>query len=422
MTRAAPGQITVARWKHARSEGTTYRARQSLLLPDGTRKRIYAYGRTRAEAVEGCERKAQLERAAHAGANTITLEQLLAEWVTSRERIGRKPKSISDYIRLIRTHIIPALGDRPITRVDLEDVQDLVYQLAGEGKYRTGELIAFIIGSSYRYAITKYRREIRSGELILLNPTDGLEMPVKPPPDPSQNDVWTEAEVEAFLAVAEAEYDQGQNLFYPLLLTALYSGLRRGELLGLRWDKVQSRQSTNGDTIHYLRIDTQIVFDGTTVLEGPPKTRSGIRDRVIDQGLFELLMLHKERLAELKRRTRDWEENNLVFPNMRGGVTHPSNLYRAMKRYFEISGTPRRRLHTTRKWFSTYLSRRLHRLGFDPIKGVQHALGHARDDVARNTYIRMIEEELEHANLPVRGTGWGTSAKERDGKSLDSPS
>ena len=49
-----------------------------------------------------------------------------------------------------------------------------------------------------------------------------------------------------------------------------------------------------------------------------------------------------------------------------------------------------------------YLSRRLHRLGFDPIKGVQHALGHARDDVARNTYIRTIEEELEHANLPVR--------------------
>ena len=42
MTRAAPGQITVARWKHARSEGTTYRARQSLLLPNGTRKRIYA--------------------------------------------------------------------------------------------------------------------------------------------------------------------------------------------------------------------------------------------------------------------------------------------------------------------------------------------------------------------------------------------
>lgn len=174
-------------------------------------------------------------------------------------------------------------------------------------------------------------------------------MPVKPPPDPSQNDIWTEAEVEAFLAVAEAEYDQGRNLFYPLLLTALYSGLRRGELLGLRWDKVQSRQSTNGDTIYYLRIDTQIVFDGTIVLEGPPKTRSGIRDRVIDQGLFELLMLHKERLAELKRGANNWEENNLVFPNMRGGVTHPSNLYRAMKRYFEISGTPRRRLHTTRK-------------------------------------------------------------------------
>ena len=105
-----------------------------------------------------------------------------------------------------------------------------------------------------------------------------------------------------------------------------------------------------------------------------------------------------------------------------GGGTRVSNLYRAMKRYFEISGTPRRRLQTTRKWFSTYLSRRLHRLGFDPIKGVQHALGHARDDVARNTYIRMIEEELEHANLPVRGTGWGTSAKERDGESLDFPS
>ncbi len=334
-----------------------------------------------------------MEHAAHAGANTITLEQLLAEWVTSRERIGRKPKSISDYIRLIRTHIIPALGGRPITRVDLEDVQDLVYNLAGEGKYRTGELIAFIIGSAYRYAITKYRREIRSGELILLNPVDGLEMPVKPPPDPSQNDIWAEAEVEAFLAVAEAEYDQGQNLYYPLLLTALYSGLKRGELLGLRWDKVQSRISTNSDTIYYLRVDTQIVFDGTMVLEGPPKTRSGIRDRVIDQS-FELLMLHRERLAESKRGANlkspslDWEENNLVFPNLRGGVTHPSNLYRAMKRYFETSGTPRRRLHTTRKWFRTYLSRRLHRLGFDPIKGVQHALGHARDDVARNTYIR----------------------------------
>ena len=421
MPRAAPGQVTVTKWKHARADGTNYRARKTVILPDGTSKRIYAYGRTKTEAVTNCERKAELERDARASARTITVAQLLAEWITTRKRIGRKPKSINDYTRLARVHIIPALGDRPITEVDLDDVQDLIYDLAEQGQHRTGELVAFIIGSSYRYAITKYRRLIRAGDIVILNPTDGLEMPVKPPPDPSKNEIWTEDEVNAFLDVAEAEYRTGQNLYYPLLLTALYSGLRRGELLGLRWDKIRTREGSNGDEVHYMRIDTQFVYDSGTFLEGPPKSKAGIRDRVIDPDLFGFLMEHRERLENLRRQTPEWEDMNLVFPYMRGGITHPSNLYRAMNRYFQESGTPRRKLHTTRKWFSTYLSRRLHRMGFDPIKGVQHALGHARDDVARNTYIRMIEEELEAASLPPSGRGWGTrwgtSQKEGDSES-----
>ena len=59
MTRAAPGQISVAKWSQSKSPNTRYKARQTIRLPDGTSRRIEAYGRRQRDAIEKCQAKAR---------------------------------------------------------------------------------------------------------------------------------------------------------------------------------------------------------------------------------------------------------------------------------------------------------------------------------------------------------------------------
>lgn len=141
----------------SKSLNTKYRDRETVTAPDGTKKDVQGYGRTKAEATTDFERKAETFMAQHPAAKTITFEQLAAKWLTHKKMQGRKRRTISSYADVLRNHLIPAIGETPISHIKLRDLQAVQYALVSAGKYRTAEIAVLILKSAYEYAAKMYR-------------------------------------------------------------------------------------------------------------------------------------------------------------------------------------------------------------------------------------------------------------------------
>lgn len=212
---------------------------------------------------------------------------------TIRNRSGDpyKPSVVRGYETSLRLRVVPALGGAKLSALSWIDLQRFVDRLLAAG----------LDPSSVRNALMPlraiYRRAHARGE-VAVNPTRGLELPA---PRGRRDRVATPAEAEALLAALEA----GDRAVWAC---ALYAGLRRGELRGLRWEDIDLDKGI----IHVRR--------GWDPKEGPieAKTRSGRRTVPIPERLAHLLREHQLRQGHGRQ--------GYVFTNRRGTPFDPSTV------------------------------------------------------------------------------------------------
>jgi integrase len=206
----------------------------------------------------------------------VTLRQAADAWVegakagTILTRSGDryKPSAIRSYDAALRDRLLPDFGGAKLSEIQRADVQDLADRLLGQG----------LDPSTIRNALMPlraiYRRAVARGE-VAVNPTTGLELPAVR----GRRDRIASAEEAGKLLAALPESDRA------LWATALYAGLRRGELLALRWEDVDLA----GGVIHVERA-----WD---VREGvvEPKSRAGRRAVPVAAALRDYLVEHKLR-------------------------------------------------------------------------------------------------------------------------------
>jgi integrase len=439
----------------SKSDATKYRDRDSVTAPDGTKRDIQGYGRTKAEATAEFERKAAVFLARHPAAQTITFEQLAAKWLTHKKMQGRKRRTISSYADVLRNHLIPALGETPVARISLQDLQAVQYALVAAGKHRTAEMAVLILKSSYDYAAKLYR-----GEVDIPNLARDLDAVSKPRTEDPKDGIWTHEQIERFLTTARAEYDALKSLYYPLYLTSIAAGLRRGELLGLRWHSVGSDAAGP-----YLQIREQITVDNGELYVETPKTPMSNRRVPLPQPIYELLLAHRELLRQVERTVSGYAANDLVFPSFKGTPISPSNLRRSYLAQINKSGSslaectgitdrfqkwraqrteltysvhlkhglegaapgarayltfweggwhvtehevqpelPPIYFHNLRKCAATYITQALVDAGRYAPKIVAQILGHARPDVALQIYTKIVNDDLKYATFnPLAG-------------------
>jgi len=241
-----------------------------------------------------------------------------------RNRSGRpyKPATLRGYRKVLSVLLLPALGEKKLNAVAIADVQALVDHWQKEGHAPA------TIRNSIKPLQTIYRRAC-AREGVPVNPTRGLELPA---PDSREVEIIAP---QAAVRLIEAVPIEDRGIWG----TALYAGLRYGELRALRWGAVD----LPGGTIR--------VRESWDPIEGPiePKTRTSRRTTPIPSALRELLLDRRERAGEPA-------EDALIFTGDDGLPFHATCIYRrADCAWAAAELTERLRLHQARHTYASFM-------------------------------------------------------------------
>ncbi len=208
--------------------------------------------------------------------------------------------------------------------------------------------------------------------MVARNPVDHVEVPRK---QHVEMHVWDEEQVKLFLAEAKRS-----SPYYPLYLAALTTGMRQGELLGLRWQDVDFTLGEARITQTFYRLGGQMIFKA-------PKTEKPRRTVALPPILLETLKGLSEMRRQQKREGGDaYQDLGLVFCQPDGKPLHAHNIVR---RVFHLvtqrAKVPRIRFHDLRHCHATLLLQQ----GVRP-KIVQERLGHATPALTLHVYSHVL--------------------------------
>jgi integrase len=354
--------------KRGNGEGSIYRRKdgrwvgQYTIYTAAGPKYRYLYSKTRAAVAEKLT-KAMADR--NGGlifdVGNLTVGEYLDSWLSDSVRGTVRPSTFERHEGIIRLHIKPSLGRVWLKKFTPAHVRGLHREKLDAG------LAPATVGKIHS-TLHKALSQAVSDGIVPRNAAD-----VKAPrPTPEEMRPLSETEVRAFLDVARESGDR----FEALYVLAITTGLRRGELLGLRWDDVSMERST-------LRVGRALVREGGRHTLGETKTRRGRRQINLTPRTVSTLKAHrKKQLEEKIKLTGLYKDHGLIFATRVGTPINPENLVnRSFKPLLERASLPEIRFHDLRHTCATLLlGRSVHP------KLVQELLGHATIAMTLDTY------------------------------------
>jgi integrase len=294
-----------------------------------------------------------------------TVGEFLREWLLAIENTVR-PGTWTSYRSNVERHIVPALGSRELRQLGPPQLNVMYAGLLDGGRCDgSGGLSP----RSVRYIHTIMRRALRDavrwGKLPR-NPADLSDPPMSRPPEMQ---TWTRDELRSFLSTV-----RGDRLYAAWVLLAT-TGVRRGELLGLRWSDIDfvSGQAAVRQTLSSV---------GGKVAFSTPKTAKSRRNIPLDAGTLDALRHHRD--AQDKERViwaEIYTDLDLVFCREDGSMLRPDTITRRFHELSNRAELPQIRLHDVRH---SYASLGL-AAGTHP-KIMAERLGHATVGITLDTY------------------------------------
>ncbi|MBN1370440.1 MAG: tyrosine-type recombinase/integrase [Anaerolineaceae bacterium] len=359
--------------RRSNNEGSIYQRKDgrwvAQLSVDG--KRLSKYFKTQRDArawVKEMQTKIN-EGLTYLGMN-VTLEEYLKEWLLTT-KMTLRPKTFIQYTQIVNQHILPALGSRKLQDIRPDMIQTCYNHWIAQGmSARTVRLNHAVLHKALNHAM-------KLG-MIGRNPTD---LATKPRITKTEMKTFDDTQVRTFLLAA-----QGARL-YALFNLALTTGLRQGELLGLKWSDIDwnTRKISIQRQVQRLR--------GQGVIFSEPKSSAGRRKIAIGKQTVEVLRTHYQQQQIEREFAGDrWVENDLVFPSTLGTPLDSRNLFRIFKEILQQTSLPNIRFHDLRHTAATLLLQQ----NVHP-KVVQERLGHSDISLTLNTYSHVVPGMQEEA-------------------------
>ena len=294
----------------------------------------------------------------------IILGPFLEEWLASQSQY-LAANTHERYSSLVRLHVIPIIGTMRLSKIRPEHIRRVYDVARGKGLSGTTCLhIHRVLHTALNYAV-KVERIIQENPVQLIKAPRASEHEMTPMnPDQIQSLI---------------ESAKGTRLEGPVALAAV-TGLRRGELLALRWANVDLEQHT----LFVAESLEQTRACGVRV-KGP-KSRSSRRRVPLSPEAVELLCVHKTMQEEARKQALYYVDNDLVFCNPDGTPWPPDTFTVQFRELANLVGLKGFRFHDVRHAFAT-----LNLANGTPIKEVQLLMGHSTASTTLSVYARAVE-------------------------------
>ncbi len=306
----------------------------------------------------------------------MTVGEFLEQWLKDYVASNTSPRTAERYTQMIRLHLIPNLGNIPLSQLRPDHVQSFYARALDHGRIDgKGGLSNRSVHHLHRVLSEALSHAVKWG-LAVRNVCSAVD-----PPRPEKKETTTLAseDVPRLLEEARALEDTSGNPYYMLFLTALHTGMRRGELLGLRWCDVDLDMATIS-----VNRSLQVLRDGGLVVR-EPKTPKARRLIAMTPSLASELREHQSN-QEIVRAAigKRLNAEDLVFGQMNGEPLNPNTVSPAFAKVANRAGL-KLRLHDLRHSHATLMLK----AGIHP-KIVSERLGHATVAFTLDTYSHVV--------------------------------
>jgi integrase len=340
----------------------------------GRRRKWYSGFRTRKEAEIRCAALiAAMERGTYVEPTKLTVRQLLQDRLEQWTRSGRiGPKAAERYRQLIDGQIDPHIGGKPVQRLRVADIEVWHNVLRKSGlKNGTGGIALSTIRAAHRVLAAALRDAVRHG----LVPSNIASLQGPPKADAKEVRIIAEHQLASLL-------DKIKNRpIYSKVVVALFTGLRRSELLGLQWQHVE----LDGKLLH-VRQALEQTHAGIRI-KGP-KTQAGRRTIALPDIVVDALREHRREQLELRMKLGlgRLADDAFVFANLDGSPQSPAGLtmewYRVARK-LDIADIT---WHSFRHTHASMLIAS----GLDVVQ-IARRLGHSSPNVTLGVYAHMFK-------------------------------
>ena len=339
--------------------------------PDGKPRRHFETVRGRKGDAQRrlTELLASLDKGVYTPPGRLTLAQHLTNWLEGYVKANCSQRTYDGYQSIIEGHLIPALGHVQLKHLHPQAIQAYYGKAQEKLSARTVHHQHRVLSQSLKYAV-------RQGYLGR-NPAELVDAPS---PRKKVMRTLTPFEVEVLLDSAK------DNYYYPIIYTALSSGLRQAELLGLRWRDID---------LDLLSISvSQVLYKrrGICQFKEPKTSHSRRRVAMTPKLALYLREYREERELLYLELGRQLTLDDLVFTSVEGKPIDPSVLSHAFGRVAKQAGLEGVRFHDLRHTFASLMLLR----GAKP-KVISEALGHASVAFTMDVYSHIIEGMQEDA-------------------------
>ncbi len=289
-------------------------------------------------------------------------KEYLVDWLSDKKTIIRE-STFKTYSWLIYKYIIPFLGDLELSKIKPIDIQKMYNNLINNNQLSRDNIQK--IHSLIKDSLNKAERwgMIQRNVASLVDRPKSFRKEMK---------IWSVEEVKKFLDISIG------SRYYVAFLLALTTGMRQGEILGLRWKDIDFENNS-------LSIVQTLSHDGKS-FNSQAKTKTSLRSIILPNETLKILKDHQN-MVLLEKQQNDilYIDNNLVVCTNIGTPCLPRNILRTFYSLIKKAELPRIRFHDLRHTHATLLLKQ----GVNP-KIVAERLGHSNIKITLETYSHVL--------------------------------
>ena len=381
-----------------RKRGTTWTAYYYVHVADTRRQRSKGGFRTKAEGQAFLNTQlAALQTGELVDPSRLTLGAYLLERWLPMVQLRIRHATYDSYLRLVTNHVLPTLGHVPLQELRADHLDRLYASLLIDGGHRLpGRGLSPKTVRNVHGTLCTALRDAERKRFVTRNVALAADPPRVRLHGSREMHTWTAEELRTFL-----EAMQGHRLYAAYLLAAM-TGMRRGEVLGLRWQDVDLNQ-------RWLAVRQTLTAVNYVISFGPPKTTRGRRLIALDPGTAAALAAHRRRQL-VEQSSVGLSAAELVFVREDGDPIHPDYFSQTFDRTVKRLKLPRIRLHDLRHTHATLGLA----AGIQP-KVMSDRLGHATVAFTQDIYVHAIPQLQESAAGQISDLIWHDETAATDG-------